>query len=63
MSHLETLNKMSNVEIQTLKQNFLDWVATKHSLHATGERFVNKFLSNLDANIYPTYLKFNRCKN
>lgn len=59
INHLETLNKMSNKEIHNLKQQFLEWVSKKHSLKATGERFINKFLQNSNyKNIHPSYYNF-----
>jgi hypothetical protein len=59
INHLETLNKMSNKEIHNLKQQFLEWISKKHSLKATGERFINKFLQNSNYNnIYPSYYNF-----
>lgn len=59
MNHLETINKMSCEEIDNLKLKFLDWVKNVHSLKMTGKRFIDKFLTNLQKNIYPSYKFFN----
>ena len=58
MKQLEYLYSLSNNEIQTLKSKFLEWVRDKHSIQKTGERFSDVFLTNLNSNIYPSYLKF-----
>lgn len=58
LKHLETINNMTNDEIDSLKLKFLDWVKNVHSLKNTGKRFIDKLLNNLETQIYPSYKKF-----
>ena len=54
ISQLEKIYKMSNNEIDELKNKFLKWVEDKHSLYETGKRFKEILLENIVHNMYPS---------
>lgn len=46
INHLKNLSSMSIIEINQLKFQFRKWVEDNHSLIKTGERFINKLITN-----------------